>query len=243
MNFRRPSSLRLRTGNPHCHLHTFGYCVYPSLITILRWPNYVYALWITILCWPNYVYASLITIFCWPNYVYPSLITILCWPNCVYPSLITILRWPNYVYALLITILCWPNYVYASLITIFCWPNYVYPFPSCYACVGVTYLGAIYRLLRCRATPSALQLHLAGHAMSDHGSHESRPVDKVRGMATRSSRSTERRLAEIFQQKYDGWRTVARDARKALRLVDSSTTASRLVIGVARRTCGVHPGT
>ena len=41
-------------------------------------------------------------------------------------------------------------------------------------------------------------------------------------MATRSSKSTERRLAEIFQHKFDGWRTVARDARKALRLVDSS---------------------
>ena len=58
--------------------------------------------------------------------------------------------------------------------------------------------------------------------MSDHGPHASRPVEKMRGMATRSSKSTERRLAEIFQQKYDGWRTVARDARKALRLVDSS---------------------
>ena len=40
--------------------------------------------------------------------------------------------------------------------------------------------------------------------MSDHGSHASRPVEKMRGMATRSSKSTERRLAEIFQQKYDG---------------------------------------
>ena len=57
--------------------------------------------------------------------------------------------------------------------------------------------------------------------MSDQGCRLSHPVGKMRGMATRSSKSTERRLAEVNQQKYYGWRTVAKDARKAPQLVDS----------------------